>query len=224
MENHAKYGDSIYFRDRDALYVNLFIPSTVTWRERGLTLAQRTRFPDDDATRLTIETARPTRVVLRVRRPAWCEQMQVAVNGRAWSAVPDAAGYVSIDRTWRRGDVVDVRLPMTLRIEALPGAPELVAFAYGPIVLAGRLGTEGVTPGAQLIKNERESGNMLNDAVEVPTLVGDVRDLARHLRPVPGESLAFETVGVGRPRDVRLAPYFRLAHERYALYWRVQPA
>jgi len=224
MENHAKYGDSIYFRDRDALYVNLFIPSTVTWRERGLTLAQRTRFPDDDATRLTIEAARPTRVALRVRRPAWCEQMQVAVNGRAWRAAPDAAGYVSIDRTWRRGDVVDVRLPMTLRVEALPGAPELVAFAYGPIVLAGRLGTEGVTPEAQIIKNERESGNMLNAAVEVPTLVGDVRDLVRHLRPVPGEPLAFETVGLGRPRDVRLAPYFRLTHERYALYWRVQPA
>jgi DUF1680 family protein len=224
MENHAKYGDSIYFRDRDALYVNLFIPSTVTWRERGLVLTQRTRFPDDDATRLTVEAARPTRVALRVRRPAWCEQMQIVVNGRAWRAAPDAAGYVSIDRKWRRGDVVDVRLPMTLRVEALPGAPELVAFAYGPIVLAGRLGTDGVTPEAQLIKNERESGNMLNAAVEVPTLVGEVRDLARRLRPVPGEPLAFETVGLGRPRDVRLAPYFRLAHERYALYWRVQPA
>ena len=63
MENHAKYGDSIYFRDRDALYVNLFIPSTVTWRERGLALAQRTRFPEDDTTRLTIDGARaPTRV------------------------------------------------------------------------------------------------------------------------------------------------------------------
>ena len=120
--------------------------------------------------------------------------------------------------------MVDVRLPMTLRVEALPGAPELVAFAYGPIVLAGRLGTEGVTPEAQLIRNERESGNMLNAAVEVPTLVGDVRDLTQRLRPVPGEPLAFETVGLGRPHDVRLVPYFRLAHERYTLYWRVQPA
>ena len=59
MENHAKYGDSIYFRDGDALYVNLFVPSTVTWRERGLTLTQRTRFPDEDATRLTIDARAP---------------------------------------------------------------------------------------------------------------------------------------------------------------------
>jgi hypothetical protein len=224
MENHTKYGDSIYFRDRDALWVNLFIPSTVTWRERGLTLTQRTRFPEEEATRLAIDAARPTRATLRVRRPAWCDGMRVSVNGRPWLGTPDATGYVAIDREWRRGDVVDVRLPMTLRVEPLPGAPELVAFAYGPIVLAGRLGTEGVIPEAQIIKNERESGNMLNTPVEVPTLAGDPRELARHVRPVRGEPLTFETVGLGRPRDVRLAPYFRLAHERYTLYWQVRPA
>jgi hypothetical protein len=91
-------------------------------------------------------------------------------------------------------------------------------------VLAGRLGTEGVTPAAQIIRNERTSGDMLNAPVEVPTLVGRPGDLARGVRPVPGEPLAFETVGLGRPRDVRLAPYHRLAHERYALYWRVRGA
>ena len=113
---------------------------------------------------------------------------------------------------------------MTPRAEPLPGAPDVVAFAYGPVVLAGRLGTEGVTPAAQIIKNERESGSMLNAPVEVPTLVGDVADLARRVRPVPNEALTFETAGLGRPHDVRLAPYFRLAHERYTLYWQVRPA
>ena len=224
MENHAKYGDSIYFHDADALYVNLFIPSTVTWRERGLTLTQTTRFPEQDTTRLTVDVRRPVRATLQVRRPAWCDGMTVSVNGRAWEAAASADGYVPVRREWRRGDVVELRLPMRLRAEPLPGAPDHVAFAYGPIVLAGRLGTEGVTPSAQIIRNERESGTMLNVAVEVPVLVGDPRRLVAQLRPVAGEPLTFETVGLGRPREVRLGPYHRLAHERYALYWKVQPA
>ena len=225
MENHAKYGDSIYFRDADGsddLYVNLFIPSTVEWRARGLTLTQTTRFPNEETARLAVRVRRPTRATLHVRRPGWCEGMTVTVNGRARTAAPGATGYVAIAREWRTGDVVEVGLPMALRAEPLPGAPGLVAFAYGPIVLAGRLGTEAMTFAGQIIKNERESGNMLNAPVEVPVLVGDPVTVASQLRPVAGESLTFETVGLGRPHDVRLAPYYRLAHERYALYWRVQ--
>jgi DUF1680 family protein len=221
MESHAKYGDSIYFADGDALWINLFIPSRLTWRARGLTLTQTTRFPDADTVRLAIDGAPETDTTLRVRYPGWCEGMTVAVNGQQWSATPDASGYVPIRRTWSAGDVVELHLPMTLRVEPLPGAPDTVAFAYGPIVLAGRLGTEGLSPEAQIIKNERESGNMLNADIEVPVLAGDPRDLVRHLRPVAGAPLTFETVGLGRPRDVQLAPYFRLAHERYALYWTV---
>jgi DUF1680 family protein len=224
MENHAKYGDSIYFHDAGALWVNLFIPSTVRWRARGLTLAQTTRFPDDASTRLAIGARRPVRATLRVRRPGWCDGMSIAVNGHGTTATPDESGYVPIAREWRDGDVVDVHLPMTLRAEPLPGAPDYVAFAYGPVVLAGRLGTEGVTPGAQLIVNERTSGTMMNDPMEVPLLAGDRRDLVTRVRPVAGEPLGFETVGLGRPRDVRLAPYARLAHERYVLYWRVTDA
>jgi len=221
MENHAKYGDSIYFEDGESLWVNLFIPSTVAWRARGVALTQTTRFPDEDTVRLAVDVPQPTAATLRLRRPAWCERMTVAVNGLAWDAMPDATGYVPIDRTWRAGDVVEVHLPMTLRVEPLPGAPDTVAFVYGPIVLAGRLGTEGVTPEEQIIKNERESGNMLNADIEVPVLVGHPHDLVRQVRPVASAPMEFETVGLGRPRDVRLAPYFRLAHERYTLYWNV---
>ena len=111
---------------------------------------------------------------------------------------------------------------MVLRTESLPGAPEFVAFVYGPIVLAGRLGTEGVTPDAQIIVNERTSGNMLNAAIDVPTLVGTSSELVRRTRPVRGAPLSFTTSGIGRPHDVTLAPFYRLAHERYNLYWKVE--
>jgi len=224
MENHAKYGDSIYFKDDDALYVNLFIPSAVTWRERGLTVTQTTRFPEADITQLAVTAGRHTRATVAVRHPGWCDTMGVTVNDRVWSGRADATGYVMIDREWRSGDVVQVHLPMTLRLETLPGAPDFVAFAYGPVVLAGALGRDGIAPGAQIIKNERESGNMLNAPVEIPTLTGDPRTLLARIRPVAGEPLTFEVAEPGRPQGVRLAPYFQLAHERYLLYWKTHPA
>jgi DUF1680 family protein len=224
LENHAKHGDSIYFHGPDALWVNLFIPSTVTWRPMGLTLRQATAFPEDPGTRLAVTVERPVRATLNVRQPGWCGGMTVRVNGRPWQGGAGAAGYVAIGREWRTGDVVDVRLPMRLRAEPLPGTADVVAFAYGPVVLAGRLGREGLAPGSQIIVNERESGNMLNTAVTVPVLVGDAATLPKRIRQEPGAPLTFRTAGVGRPEDVELVPYYRLAHERYSLYWKLVPA
>jgi hypothetical protein len=224
IENHAKYGDSIYFHDAAALWVNLFIPSVVTWKEKGLTLRQTTAFPESAGTQLTVAAERPVRATLRIRQPGWCSGMTTRVNGRAVNASADATGYVALEREWRTGDRVDVRLPMTLRVEPLPGAAGTVAFVYGPIVLAGRLGREGLAPGNQIIVNERESGTMLNAAVEIPVLAGDVASLTTRLRQDPRDPLTFRTEGIARPREVELAPYYRLVHERYNLYWKVAPA
>jgi DUF1680 family protein len=221
MENHAKYGDFIYFHDGDTLFVNLFIPSVVTWRERQLTITQTTRFPDEDATRLTITARRPARATLRIRHPAWCETARVRVNGRQWPAESKPGTYIAIRREWRDGDEVAVELPMTLRTESLPGVPGVVAFVYGPIVLAGDLGSAGIAPGANIIRNERESGSMLNPTEDAPTLVGDVATLRRQVDRDRTAPLTFHTKGLGRPRDVTLVPYYRIARERYCLYWTV---
>jgi DUF1680 family protein len=224
IENHAKYGDSIYFEDAAGVWMNLYIPSTVTSKASGLSLRQTTTFPDEPRTRLDITSDRPVRAAIRVRRPGWCPDMRMRVNGHLTPERAGSDGYVVIDREWRRGDRVDVDLPMRLRAEALPGAPDHVAFVYGPIVLAGRLGREGLSPGSQIIVNERESGTKLNAAVDVPALAGDAASLVDHVQRDARDPLVFRTVGVGRPRDVELAPYYRLAHERYNLYWRVAGA
>jgi DUF1680 family protein len=150
--------------------------------------------------------------------------MTVRVNGRRWTSAAAANGYVAIAREWRTGDVVEIDLPMTLRAEPLPGASDIVAFVYGPIVLAGRLGHEGLAPGSQIIVNERESGRMLNVPLEVPVLAGDPATIVRRIRQDPGDRLTFRTIAVGRPKDVVLAPYYRLAHERYNLYWKLRAA
>ena len=90
-------------------------------------------------------------------------------------------------------------------------------------MLAGRLGAEGVTPEAQIIMNERDVGQHAERGDRGADAAGTPLSCAAQ-RPVSGEPLTFETVGIGRPRDVKLAPFYRLAHERYNLYWKVQRA
>ena len=224
MENHAKHADSIYFRNGNTLWVNLFMPSVVTWIAQGLVIRQSTTFPSGHGTRLQLAAARPVQATIKLRRPAWCPGMTVDVNGRRWKTPADPDGYIAMARQWRNGDRVEIDLPMTLRAEPLPGTADIVAFVYGPVVLAGRLGREGLTPGNQIIVNERESGTMLNASIQVPELIGETGALAARIRQDRHDPLAFHTAGIGRPHDVELAPFFRLAHERYNLYWKVVPS
>lgn len=220
MENHAKYGDSIYFHDTDSLYVNLFIPSALDWHAKGLRLTQTTHFPDSSKSELTLRLERPTTLTLRIRQPSWCAESNVAINGRGQTHRTPGQ-YIELRREWRDGDRIEVALPMQLRLEPLPSAPEFAAVLYGPIVLAGRMGTEGLTPGAQIIKNERESGEMLHIAREVPTWNLNRDQPAAHIRAIENRPLAFRASGVRELPNLELIPYFAITHERYNLYWRL---
>jgi hypothetical protein len=145
--------------------------------------------------------------------------MTVRVNGRRWNGVRAANGYVAVDREWKSGDSIAVRLPATLRAEPLPSTPDVAAFVYGPIVLAGRLGRDGLAPGSQIIVNERQSGTMLNLDVAIPVLRGGAERVVKGMQRDAQFPLTFRTTNAGQPHDVELAPYYRLAHERYNLYW-----
>ncbi|HMF98023.1 MAG TPA: glycoside hydrolase family 127 protein, partial [Vicinamibacterales bacterium] len=158
MENHAKYGDTIYFHDGSSLYVNLFIPSELTWKERSILVRQRTRFPEEEGTHLSLTLTQPTRFAVKVRQPAWARGASVRVNGRGWQEGRGGqegrdghggrdgrqAAYLTIDREWKSGDTIDVGLPMALHAEAMPDNPKMIAIMYGPMMLVGDLGKEGL--------------------------------------------------------------------------------
>jgi hypothetical protein len=225
MENHAGYGDAIYFHGAGGLYVNQFIASELTWRDTGLTLRQTTRFPDENLIRLEFDGAAPVPFTLRLRKPSWASKPAVSINGQRVAASAGPDGFIGLDREWRPGDSVELRLPMAVNGVELPGEPERIALVYGPIVLAGRLGRAGLFPGADILRNERTSGQILNVPVDVPQLAGSSASIADDVRRVDdGSSLRFETNGIGSPRDVELVPYFRLHHERYNLYWEIRDA
>jgi DUF1680 family protein len=217
MENHAKYGDSIYFHDGDGLFVNLFIASELDWAEKGLKVRQETRFPEEPKSTLVFTAVRPVRLALRIRIPAWiADGGSVKVNGRKVAEYASPSSYLTVERVWKSGDRVEIGLPMALRLERLPDRREVAAILYGPIVLAGELGgSEALTPD-KIYGFYGPEG----DPVPVPTFDGknDV-PLDKWIKPVPGMPLTFQTANAGKPNDVTLIPFYRLFGQRYSIYW-----
>jgi DUF1680 family protein len=220
LENHAKYQDSVYLQGDDTLYVNLFLATELTWREKGLRVRQDTRYPDEDMTRLSFTAEKPVRLAVKVRFPSWATSgMTLAVNGASRPVSEKPGSYVTIDREWKTGDTLSVRLPMALRTEAMPDNPKVVAVLYGPILLAGDLGREGLTPGVRYGPSSPPVRRMMMPVV--PGLVGDPGALVSSIKPVRGSPLTFRTSGIGKPTDVTLVPFYRASDIRYAAYWHV---
>ena len=218
MENHARYSEAIYFHDDNSLYVNLFIPSELAWREKKLVLRQETRFPESDSTRLSFRCARPVKLALRIRWPSWAQpQLVVRVNGWKQKIGGQPGSYFTLDREWHDGDRVEIRLPMKLHAEALPATTNLLAVLYGPIVLAGELGTSGMPPSTY----EKDQTKFLHwPARPAPVFVTAPDSLLQHIKAA-GQPLTFRTCGLGQPEDVTLVPLYRIHNQRYSVYWNV---
>jgi uncharacterized protein len=203
MENHAKYGEAIYFHNYDTLWVNLFIPSELNWREKGLSLRQETRYPESDKINFSVRAQRPTNLSLRLRYPGWAANgVSVAVNDRPQTVTGKPGSYIEIKRIWKTGDRVELTIPMSLRLETMPDNPRRVAILYGPTVLAGELGPE----------DDDATVNLL------PALLTDTRPISEWIKPAAG-SITFRTASAGRPNEFTLYPFYRMHHKRYAVYW-----
>ncbi len=223
LENHAKYPDTIYLHQGGTLYVNLFIASELNWREQGLRIRQLTRFPDEDTSRLEFQADRPVRATLKLRIPSWASAgMSVAVNGAAQAVREKAGTFATIEREWRTGDTVDIRIPMSLHVEAMPDDPNVVAVLYGPILLAGDLGKDNLTPALRYGPSAPPVRRTTLPVV--PAFVADAASLPAAIKTVPGRPLTFRTVGIGRPSDVTLIPLFRASDVHYTAYWRLYTA
>jgi DUF1680 family protein len=220
FESHAKYAESIYYHNDESLFVNLFIPSVVTWKEKGLTLRQETRYPETDNTSLIIVTAPSSALSVYVRHPSWAVSgASVKLNGKKVSAVSKPGSYIIITRKWKTGDRIDITLPMSLRFIAANDNPDLAAVAYGPVLLAGAMGKEGVPLQAPY-------GSDQNDYDEYPVPAGLIHELKKMkgginemLKPVAGENLTFITTPGVATSGVRLIPFYKLHHQRYVVYW-----
>ncbi len=221
MENHAKYGESIYSHTDQSLYVNLFIASELNWREKGLRVRQETKFPRENKTRLTFKAERPVRLGLKIRYPQWATSgITVITNGQPMQVKTKPGSYLAIEREWKDGDICEVSLPMSLRLESMPDDPECIALLYGPVVLAGDLGDEGLSHEERYGPSAPRLGRL--KPVPIPVFVADkVEDVLEKVVPVSGDRLMFKTKGIGQPQEVTLFPFYELHDRRYSVYWKV---
>ena len=226
MENHGKYGQFVYTHHANALYVNLFVASELNWKEKGLKLRQETQFPYAETSRITITQSPNTKqpIPIMVRYPGWVKpgQFSVKVNGKPVSIVTGPASYVTIDRQWKKGDVVDIQFPMHNSVKYLPNMPQYIALMHGPIMLAMKTGTEDL---AMLIADDSRFGQLAVGKKlpidQAPILVNkDVESIASQLQPIAGKPLHFNltTKMVNEIRN-ELMPFFELHDSRYMMYW-----
>lgn len=223
MENHGKYGQFIYTHVGKALYVNLFVSSELNWREKGIRLRQETGFPYSETSRITI-TEGKGQFPLLVRYPGWVKpgELKVTVNGKAVDLISGPASYVAIDRSWKKGDVVEVRFPMHNSVKYLPNLPQYIALMHGPIMLAMKTGTEDL---AHLIADDSRFGQLAVGKKlpvnEAPILINNhVEEIANQLQPIAGKPLHF-TLSTRMENPIRneLQPFFEIHDSRYMMYW-----
>jgi DUF1680 family protein len=215
IEEYSKLTDSIYFHGNGFLYVNQFISSELSRPQQAFKLVQETSFPEQEGTTLTFQTMNPVQLPLAVRVPYWATRgVHVKVNGATQTVTATPGSYLKLNRTWKNGDKVEISMPMTLHAAPLLGAPDLQAAMYGPLVLAGRFGNEGLTrqmiygPSAARMRPggpspEVKSGGKGVDWVE----------------PAPNGKLSFRLAG--QTENTALVPLYQILDERYAAYWKV---
>lgn len=221
IESFAKFGSSIYSHDTGEVFVNLFIASKLNWEEKGIRLRQETNFPEREGTSIIVGLSKPMDFSLRLRIPYWVTGgVDVKLNGKSL-VTSGPSSYLTIERVWRDGDRIDAHMPMDFHLWYMPDAPTMAAVMYGPLVLAGEMGTEGMT-------KEMQSGYLLPDvdravfqsaAMATPSLVTSQADPNAWIKPVQGKTLTFRTVNVGRPADLTLTPFYKMFGQRYAIYW-----
>jgi DUF1680 family protein len=205
MENHVKYNESIYSRGSDgSLYVNLFIPSVLDWKEKGLKITQQTALPQGDQTNLTLSLNKPSNFSIRVRKPKWSTGTSISVNGVLQKITPDETGYYVITRNWKNNDKITYVTPEKLYTEAMPDNADRRAVFYGPVLLAGILGTTEPDP----VKG-------------VPVFVSANNDPKDWLSVVSKQELKFETKNIAQPQDVTLIPFYQTKNQYYSVYWDV---
>ncbi len=240
--------DMIYFRPGaegdGGLYINLYAPSTVDWQcgETFVSLAQHTRFPEENTVEISLFAARPVRFALRLRAPAWLAgPMRIDVSGESITAAPDDQRWVTIDRKWTSADTIAIKLPM--RLAAMPLVPPDLdltpgaADAFSANAASTPRAEAAVAPGANAASvpgRAASAGASFAAAAQARAITyGPVvlavrttaapphgrihlADLEHELVPSPAEPLSWH---VRRAPDLLVRSFYAFRqHERYFMY------
>ena len=191
----ADYAISAYFASEDGIYVNLFTPSEVGWKARGVPakIIQTTTYPEADSMELRVEVGAPIEFSIFVRIPGWLKSpAQLAVNGKAVSVAAEPRTFAEIRRRWQTNDTVQIRIPFSFWFQPIDEQhPNTVALMWGPLTLVA-----------------------LEPPLELPTR--SVATATEGLRPIAGSPLTFEASR--KAEKLLFVPFYRIRDEVYSTY------
>ena len=211
FESHAKYAESIYYHNQDSLYVNLLIPSVLNWKAKGLTLVQRTSFPESEISTLEIQCESPAEASILICCPQWCKNPSIKVNGKSFRC--RSGEYASIKRKWKNADKIELCFPMSLRLETMASDQSKAAIFYGPLLMAARLGTEGFT-GCQPDSDPSKYNDYYKYDYHIPEGIND------KMKRKDFEALdRISALDFKFPSGLIISPLYDIHRERYIVYW-----
>jgi len=225
IESQAKYGEFIYAKDGSALYVNLFISSTLNWREKNIQLSQHTEFPDAETSIITIHSNK--KFALKIRYPQWVNDgdLWITINKKAIKIKQHSGSYIALERAWKKGDQVEIGLPMHTTLEQMPDGSHYYALLHGPIVLAAKTNPIA-NEQLNYLADDSRMGHIAHGDVcpleAAPLLVSDSKNFMDHIKPVAGKPLTFtapDIVKGDNANNIEFIPFFRLHDSRYMIYW-----
>jgi DUF1680 family protein len=221
IENTPRYNEGIYFEHGSSLWINLYIPNELTWDATGMTLRAEGNAAAGDQVRITVvKGGDATQATLNLRIPSWISgSPTLTVNGTAQTQVATASTYASISRQWKVGDIVTVTLPAALRVEHAQDVPSMVAVFFGPVLLAGELGS------ASMPNDFADKDAYLSVAsATVPTIANSSKNPADWLVPIAGTPMAYKVQNAGSATGITFRPFYDVHHQRYSVYWPLQAA
>lgn len=224
MENHGKYNELIYTHQQDTLFVNLFVASTLNWKAKHFMLEQETAFPQREKTILRIREGSGERNI-KIRYPSWVAPgaFRITINGKEYKHNSQPSSYVSIDRVWKKGDIIEIALPMHLNIEQLPYVADYNAVMYGPILLAAKTGNESLNG---LVADDSRWGHIAHGkrlpVDKAPILITEKpASIVNSLVQIKDKPLHFKfsNIAIGNEIPLELEPFYKVHDARYMMYW-----
>lgn len=222
FENQSKFSEAIYYKGKNKLVVNLFIPSELYWEAEGLKLKQETVFPENGKTVLTIEASNHSNTTISVRYPSWAIWgATFRINGKLLHLSAKPGTWVDLNRKWEKGDRIEVEYNMELHLAETPDNPERVAIMYGPIVLAGKMGKSGMEKPSPF-SDPKKYNDYYTYNYHIPDGLYDSLNISgvklKELIRKKQNELKFQVLN----NQIELEPLYKIHRQRYVVYWNLK--
>jgi len=212
LENHSKYGELIYSHSDNDVFVNLFIPSVLDWKEKDIYIEQSTKFPYQNSTDLVLKMKKSKTFSMNIRYPEWAEDFEISINGKIQKIEAKPSSYVTITRKWKSGDQISVTFKTSTHLENLPDGSNWSAFVNGPIVLAAKTSNKDLDG---LFADDSRMGHVAAGKYypldQAYAIIGDKAAYIAKLKDLG--NLHF------RLDSLELQPFFEIHDARYQMYF-----